>query len=99
RMDQWDDADHEQARDQKPDADIHHRFDHDVSCTTLIVIRMPRVDHALSGLAALSPGLAQKQRDDTLAPPLAKPSSRPCSASAPSDVQNGCQVAVGVNLR
>jgi hypothetical protein len=60
-MDQWDDADHEQARDQEPDADIHHRFDHDVSCTTTnsSVTRMPRPDHALSGLAALSPGFAK----------------------------------------
>jgi hypothetical protein len=33
-MHQRDHADHEQARDQEPDADIHDRFDHDASCTT-----------------------------------------------------------------
>jgi len=31
RVDQWDNADHEQARDQKPDPDKHDLFDHDAS--------------------------------------------------------------------
>jgi inorganic pyrophosphatase/exopolyphosphatase len=34
-MHQWDHADHEQARDQEPDPDIHERFDHHASCTTI----------------------------------------------------------------
>ena len=31
RMDQWNDADDEQARDKDPDPDKHDRFDHDAS--------------------------------------------------------------------
>src|SRR6516165_9384397 len=44
RVHQRNNADNEQARDQKPDPDIHNLFDHDASRTpsALILTRMPR---------------------------------------------------------
>src|SRR5258708_24045817 len=97
-MDQWDDADHEQARDQKADADIHHRFDHDVSCTLGL---LPECLGSITPYPAqpYPVPVARISMAYASARPLAKPAARPCSGSASTDVQNGFQVAVGVNLR